>query len=216
MRPADVELKASKVEDGTQKDEKKVPLRNDIMDQSKATIVTPSDDKPSAEESQIDSQSQSLIDKILQLTEAKLRHSLSHSPACCNPVQSSSTQSPNDRRPPLGCSSCASSLKREHGSSELDHGYPPSSFSAAPMETPPTLLTDEHTLESEEEEEEHEDEEDSQDEALFGWPDPSAVECIRDDVDRLCLSNPNLDWMIARCVDEHLRTSAGHCYMEDE
>lgn len=40
------------------------------------------------------------------------------------------------------------------------------------------------------------------DDGLQGWPDPSAVECIRDDVCRLCLTNPGLDEMIARCVSE--------------
>lgn len=58
-----------------------------------------------------------------------------------------------------------------------------------------TELADDGAFEAEEE----------VDDGLDGWPDPSAVECIHDDVRTLCLADPNLEWVIACCVDEHLQ-----------
>lgn len=57
---------------------------------------------------------------------------------------------------------------------------------------PPTSSTHQGTLER-------------QDDALTGWPAPSAIESIRDDVCRLCLAHPLFERLIAQRVDQHLR-----------
>lgn len=54
-----------------------------------------------------------------------------------------------------------------------------------------------------------EEDEEEIDDGMDGWPHPSAVECIQDDVRRLCLTDPNLEWVIAGCVDEFLRGIEG-------
>ncbi len=62
------------------------------------------------------------------------------------------------------------------------------------------------------EEEEEEPEELEEPEGLYGWPTPSAVQAIQHDVRLLCLTDPNLDWTIARCVDEYLRDAQSQEY----
>ena len=44
---------------------------------------------------------------------------------------------------------------------------------------------------------------------MDGWPHPSAVACIQDDLRRLCLNKPDLERMIASCVDEYLQRVEG-------
>lgn len=170
--------------------------------------VKPSSAVISLDETQLERHSQDMFNKLMQLAEAKVRQELSQSSARCNATQSSDDHSFGDPPPHSSSSNDACSSQHEPSNGQPTRGYSGvsldslASVCAEEMKTPATDLTGDE-IEGESQNEEYEEYE----EGLYGWPHPSAVECIVDDVCRLCLTEPNLEWMIACSVDEHLRSS---------
>ncbi|SPO32361.1 uncharacterized protein UTRI_02918 [Ustilago trichophora] len=204
VRSADGEAKPSEVVNNVQKEEKHGPA-----DASGSGEIKPGGTVVGLDETQLERHSQDIFSKLMQLAEAKVRQELSQTSACCNGAQSSGDHSFCDA-PRHSCSlNCAHSSQHEPSGEQgtkdslrcsLDSL---ASVCAEQMETPETDLKEDE-MNSELQDGEYEEYE----EGLYGWPHPSAVECIVDDVCRLCLTDPNLEWMIARSVDEHLRSTS--------
>ncbi|CBQ71171.1 conserved hypothetical protein [Sporisorium reilianum SRZ2] len=164
------------------------------------------------EASQPESQSQSLGEKLLQLNQTRLNQPFAAPPTSDSLAFPPSAEPRTQTTPTAACSHCTPREPFEHSTSE--NATPVSSSSSdnligsyhGQMSTPMTepmetmrLGDGGATLESSEAEE-------AVDDGFFGgWPDSSAVECIRDDVCTLCLTDPHLEWMIAQCVEEHLQ-----------
>ncbi|SNX82084.1 uncharacterized protein MEPE_00790 [Melanopsichium pennsylvanicum] len=167
--------------------------------------------KPAVDEAMLESQSQSLVEKLLQMAEIRFRQSLSQSSTHLDAPPASQPQSVDQSLAPTRCSTCSQAAQhRELHASQLQQGSSQDSRLVTGSSvhslvhadvfaegTPLTDVSDNEGTQSEREEIEV---------GLFGWPDPSAVECIQDDVRRLCLTDPNLEWIIARCVDEHFQS----------
>lgn len=214
VRPANVELKphnaATKITDEVGIKEITCPSKTDEPKLSAA-----GEGRSTTDDSQLEDLSQELKTKLLQMARAKLEQTFSQCPGQYVAAPVSGAHDHSQRLKTLGCSNCAPSKQHEQGSSEEATCCLASSMDeqgslvVAQTETPLTEGFDE-MFESEGElaNEEGDDERDNEvDEGLWGWPHPSAVECIRDDVCRLCLTDPDLERVIATCVDEHLRST---------
>nr|QBH67484.1 hypothetical protein UE_1418 [Ustilago esculenta] len=200
VRSVVVGLKVQKAENGTEKDQKRESI-DSVTDESPVIAR----ESRAAEEAHLETQSQSLIDKLLQLAETRLRHSLPQPSIRCNIAASLGTHSSGEHSSPTGCSNCSRPVQHQQGNPKdgqefcLLSSNNLESADVGPLETPPTIVTQDDLPESVDEEHE---------EGLHGWPDPSAVECIQDDVRRLCLTDPKLEWLIASCVEQHLHSIA--------
>ncbi|KAJ1044806.1 hypothetical protein NDA11_004434 [Ustilago hordei] len=152
-------------------------------------------------------QSQSLADTLLQM--AKTRIDSQKTEQAC----STHTPPDNDRRlsseqpSTAGYPNCAHSIRPNFGSNDSFSSRPDSSYDALfSSDVVRSMLAErEDTPVTNVSAEESQQEEEHEDPGLWGWPNHRAVECIQDDVCRLCLADPNLEWIIARCVDEHFR-----------
>ncbi|GAC98604.1 likely oxysterol-binding protein [Pseudozyma hubeiensis SY62] len=161
------------------------------------------------DDAQPESQSQGLGEKLLQLNQTRERQPVEPVSASPQPSPSSGSQSLNAGSSSASCPNCAHPI-RPHSSETTACSPdakaslvsdPDSATSLSPRQTQ-TLMTE--VTDASMYEQVDEADEDF-DDGLFGWPDPSAVECIQDDVRRLCLTHPCLDRMIAHCVDEYFR-----------
>lgn len=106
----------------------------------------------------------------------------------------------------IGCPSCAHVAPHEQSIFSIANGAPSSSYDTSSNSTFVSVGDDrEETPLTDVEMEEVVDEYEYEDPGMWGWPNSRAVECIQDDVCRLCFADPNLEWIIAQCVDEHFR-----------
>ncbi|KAJ9478856.1 Anaphase-promoting complex subunit 1 [Pseudozyma hubeiensis] len=161
------------------------------------------------DDAQPGSQSQGLGEKLLQLNQIRGRRPVETVSAQLQSLPSPGSQSQNVGCLSASCPNCAHTI-RPH-SSETAASSSGAKFalnstsehvldlSLRQTQTPTTDMTDASVYEQVDEDDE------DLDDGLYGWPDPSAIECIQDDVRRLCLTDPNLDHMIAHCVEEYFR-----------
>lgn len=154
------------------------------------------------------SQSQSLVEKLLQLQESQLCQPVARQPVAdvsrlAAEVQGlragTSTASCSHCAHPNRCESSATTTASDATATNWDNS---ASVSQRHVETPLTQTSDESVYEQDQADA---DDDQDIDDGLQGWPDASAIECIQDDVCRLCLMAPHLDQIIAFHVDQHLR-----------
>ncbi|TKY86001.1 hypothetical protein EX895_004826 [Sporisorium graminicola] len=168
-----------------------------------------------------ENQGQSLGEKLLQLQQSRLGQPLA-GPSTGGSFPLHSQGQDWNAQTPTACCSCCVHAERAENSNNNSTFTPTTEYSTAefgssldnlvgvyqgqgqvstpftePMEL--TELTDVGEM--------HGKEEEDVDDGLYGWPDASAVECIIDDICSLCLRDSHLEWVIARCVDQHLQGS---------
>ncbi|CDS01990.1 hypothetical protein [Sporisorium scitamineum] len=172
------------------------------------------------EASQSESQSQSLGEKLLQLNQTRLGQSLASAPGSSSFSLLSQGQHLNYRTPTESCLLHNAHPERVESSTTTplieDARQMLSSSSGSlmgvysgPVSTPLTEATELTNLADEHSLFEPSEQEEAVDDGLSGWPDPSAVECIQDDVCRLCLTDSDLERVIERGVEEHLQDMEG-------
>lgn len=167
-----------------------------IGDPTRTNAVPGEDDKKLAEETP--PTSQGLAEQLLQMAASRMLQSCFVPPSIHSavPIPGAVLASQSQSPPSKGCANCAHMCQPLYPAQEGGNGFPcPRQEEQAQTESP---LTDPMTCEPDDLE---------YNEGMHGWPHPSAVECIQDDVRRLCLMDPDLDSVIARCVDEYLQES---------
>lgn len=166
-----------------------------------------------------ENQGQSLGEKLLQLQQSRLGQPLA-GPSTGGSFPLHSQEQDWNAQTPTACCSCCVHAERAENSNNISTFTPTTEYSTAEfgssldnlvgiyqgqgqVSTPftePMELTEPTDVG-----EMHGEEEEGVDDGLYGWPDASAVECIIDDICSLCLRDSHLEWVIARCVDQHLQ-----------
>lgn len=181
------------------------PAKDSVRDRADfggtdAILTGRSGDDPNDAAAESQSQSQSLGERLLRMNEVRQLVPPSQTSVTSSSVACLLPGSLNSITTPHLCLNCASQSRPESAAArDIKYSLQSSPRSLAQAhqitETPLTASTDDNLL--------CRHQEDS-DDGLHGWPDPIAVECIQDDVCRLCLADPDLEAVIADCVDRYL------------
>lgn len=152
-----------------------------------------------AEEAFPEDQSHTLLDRLIQLAEARIRQTQAEQPTCNHPSQAADASERGS--PARGCTTDA--LNRQH---ELGNDQQASSTPSSIHDGPGSASGRQQLETALPEAMESDDSEFSYDDGLYGWPSATAVMCIRDDVCRLCLTEPSLERIIAQSVEEQFQS----------